>query len=250
MYSGDLDDSYHEFMIKEDATVSREALEEDFNAQYWDSRYTLREEHVPRILKRYATKALIAGKYLNVIRECKSGGLSTRYERRSLSHSSTRGAITADNIALPTKKKLTLDKDVTDTNLALAIDEAYQFSSQALLQLLEQGHGLSSQLQSLRRFFLLEHGDFFTQFMDTAETELRKDVKDISLVRVEGLLQLAVQTSTLGTDNNKENLTCTLASHNLIQHLHLIQVQTNKEHFLVNYYENCIISIVLYFRLL
>ena len=83
----------------------------------------------------------------------------------------------------------------------------YTFSSRALLRLLEEQFGLSSHLKSLRRFFLLEHGDFFTQFMDTAEGELRREAKDISVLRVKALLQLAVQTSTLSNDPHRLNLT-------------------------------------------
>ena len=59
--------------------------------------------------------------------------------------------------------------------------------------------------------------------MDSCEEELRRDAKEVMLPRVQTLLQLAVQTSTLCNDPNRELLTCTLASHNLIQHLHLIQ---------------------------
>jgi sarcosine oxidase delta subunit len=70
LFRGDLNDPYQEFMIKEDASVSRDALQEDFNAQYWEHRYTLREQAIPKILRDHANKALIAGKYLNVVREC------------------------------------------------------------------------------------------------------------------------------------------------------------------------------------
>jgi gamma-tubulin complex component 2 len=59
--------------------------------------------------------------------------------------------------------------------------------------------------------------------MDTAEDELRKDVRDVAITRIQNLLQLAVQTSTLATDLHREDLSCSLAPHNLIQHLHLIQ---------------------------
>jgi hypothetical protein len=38
-----------------------------------------------------------------------------------------------------------------------------------------------------------ENGDFFIQFMDAAEEELRRDVKEVSLPRIQGLLQLALQ---------------------------------------------------------
>jgi hypothetical protein len=48
-------------------------------------------------------------------------------------------------------------------------------------------------------------------------------VRDVGLVRIQGLLQLAIQTSTLAADPFREEFTCSLESHNLIQHLHLIQ---------------------------
>jgi Gamma tubulin complex component C-terminal len=128
-------------------------------------------------------------------------------------------------ITLPKERSLTFDLEGGGgSSLALAIEEAYIFSSRALLRLLEEQYNLTAHLKSLSSFFLLEHGDFFIQFMDVAEEELRKDVKDVSVSRVQGLLQLAIQTSTLAADPNRDDLTCSLASHNLIQHLHLIQV--------------------------
>mmetsp|Transcript_109 Transcript_109/g.209 ORF Transcript_109/g.209 Transcript_109/m.209 type:complete len:347 (-) Transcript_109:98-1138(-) len=59
--------------------------------------------------------------------------------------------------------------------------------------------------------------------MDTAASELGKEAKSVALSRIRSLLQLAVHTSTLASDPNREELSCSLASHNLIQHLHLIQ---------------------------
>eukprot|EP01038_Epipyxis_sp_PR26KG_P006038 gene6038-8313_t len=235
IFRGELLDPYKEFMIYEDTSVSKEALEEDFNAQYWDSRYTLREEHIPGIFSHFAFKALTAGKYLNVVRGCMGTGLLNNNHRNmfkspfmssSKDNQHPNGANVIDNIKLLDEKELFLSLEQagsSDDVIGRAIEEAYQFSSRALLTLLENGHGLSSHLKSLSRFFLLEHGDFFIQFMDTAEEDLRKEVKDVTLSRIQSLLQLAVQTSTLANDPHKEDLTCLLASHNLIQHLHLIQ---------------------------
>ena len=112
---------------------------------------------------------------------------------------------------------------MTDNALSREVDAAYLFSSRALLLLLEERHGLASHLSSLRKFFLLENGDFFIQFMDVAESELCREVRDITVSRVQSLLQMAVQTSTLASDTHKDDLSCSFASHNLIQHLHLIQ---------------------------
>eukprot|EP01035_Chromulina_nebulosa_P022364 gene22364-28958_t len=59
--------------------------------------------------------------------------------------------------------------------------------------------------------------------MDTSEKDLMQDVKDILLAKIHNQLQLAILTSTIGSDHNKDELTCSFATHNLIQHLHLIQ---------------------------
>ena len=202
--------------------------------RYWDNRFTLCEKHIPTVLRSYATKALTAGKYLSVVLDC-AGEISTvgvvnssndadyahQQIRRLLDSADPTG--TAPALILPTIRKLELSLEVADSSLSQAIHEAYLLSSRALLRILD-ARGLRSHMISLRRFFLLEHGDFFTQFMDTAEEKLRREVKDVHLGRVQGLLQMAVQTSTLVNDPHKEDLSCSLASHNLIQHLHLIQV--------------------------
>jgi gamma-tubulin complex component 2 len=227
LYQGELRDPYSEFFICEHTTVLREALQEDFNAHYWEGRYTLNTLHVPRILQEHANKALIAGKYLNVIRDCCPGLAFRPVESTGDSSGHRETAVVFptgdDTSASLIKRDLSYDMDGS-TTLIDAIEEAYDFSSETLLRLCENKYNLYSHLKSLRRFFLLEHGDFFVQFMDTAEEELRREAKDVALPRIQGLLHLAVHTSTLSTDPNKDELSCTLAAHNLIQHLHLIQM--------------------------
>jgi gamma-tubulin complex component 2 len=259
IYRGILDDPYHEFMIKEDITLTKETLEEDFNAQYWDLRYTLDQQHIPQHIfsTEYTVKILNTGKYLNVVRDClgdyailssssANGGDQTASLRGMDSTEGASGGVLqiSEIDGLLQEKELVLDLNLlgntssgstspagdaeqdssSGEDLKVAIDQAYTLSSKVLLQLLVRGYNLFTHLESLGKFFLLEHGDFFIQFMDIAEEDLRKEVKDITLVRLNHLLQLAISSSTLGNDNNKEELSCNLASHNLIQHLHLIQV--------------------------
>jgi hypothetical protein len=78
-------------------------------------------------------------------------------------------------------QELRIDTDGS-TAIPRAIESAYAYSSRALLRLLEERYLLSGQLRSLRRFFLLEHGDFFTQFMDVAEDELKREVSPILII--------------------------------------------------------------------
>ena len=206
-------------------------------------------------------KALITGKYLSVVRDCQSDSRSSSSYALLLSSESVllnpstytsydddddddddgnKTAVAASTdltIDRPTdeysmlpevRRLLNLHLELKESSLSHSIDDAYVISSRAILKLLDS-RGLRSHLKSIRRFFLLEHGDFFTQFMDSAEEELRRDVRDVVLTRVQGLLQIALQTSTLLHDPHKEELSCTLASHNLIQHLHLIQVRDDED---------------------
>lgn len=38
IYRGQLDDPYHEFMVREEQGLAKENVGEDFNAAYWDKR--------------------------------------------------------------------------------------------------------------------------------------------------------------------------------------------------------------------
>ena len=230
LYRGELHDPYHEFLIQEDLSIARETLQEDFNAQYWDSRYTVRDKNVPKLMRDYVQKILIAGKYFHVVRgslDDKGYHVSSESSENLLSavpetDSTTQGW--KNDIQLPLVQEIPFDFDHSLSSFMQTIDQAYTFSSQALLRLLITDYSMLTHFRSLRKFFLLENGDFFIQFMDMAEDELRGEVKDVSLHRIQNLLQLAIQTSTLANDPHREDLSCSLASHNLIQHLHLIQV--------------------------
>jgi len=88
--TGHLADPHGEFLIRENASVTQALLDADYIDEYWQRRYTLRDPAatsaptraesrdrgvgggavVPRCLEAWKTKVLLAGKYLNVVREC------------------------------------------------------------------------------------------------------------------------------------------------------------------------------------
>ena len=103
------------------------------------------------------------------------------------------------------------------------VDDRYKNSSRILLQLLEGVHKLSSHFRSLRRFFLLEYGDFLTQFTDIAAEDLAKDVSQVKLSRLEHALHLAISTSTLASDPHRDRIECSLMSTSLIQQIDSIR---------------------------
>uniref|UniRef100_A0A2I3T520 Gamma-tubulin complex component n=1 Tax=Pan troglodytes TaxID=9598 RepID=A0A2I3T520_PANTR len=83
---------------------------------------------------------------------------------------------------------------------------------------------------SIKRYFLMDQGDFFVHFMDLTEEELRKPVEDITPPRLEALLELALRMSTANTDPFKDDLKIDLMPHDLItQLLRVLAIETKQE---------------------
>lgn len=78
LHKGMIRDPHSEFLIKEAKSIRRERLEEDYTDEYWEKRYTVRQDDVPPQLEAVRDKVLLAGKYLNVVREC--GGVDASKE--------------------------------------------------------------------------------------------------------------------------------------------------------------------------
>ena len=51
IYRGELIDPYNEFMIQSDDRLSHDTLAQDFNAHYWEAKFTLQTKHIPVFLQ-------------------------------------------------------------------------------------------------------------------------------------------------------------------------------------------------------
>ncbi|PQE22076.1 spindle pole body component alp4 protein [Rutstroemia sp. NJR-2017a BVV2] len=74
LHHGTIQDPHGEFLVREQKSIKREKLAQDYTDEYWDRRYTLRDD-IPPQLEPFKNKILLAGKYLNVVHEC--GGIDT-----------------------------------------------------------------------------------------------------------------------------------------------------------------------------
>jgi gamma-tubulin complex component 2 len=79
LHHGEINDPHGEFLIKEQKSIRKEKLDEDYTDEYWEKRYTIREGEVPPQLDGSRNKVLLAGKYLNVVREC--GGIDVSKDK-------------------------------------------------------------------------------------------------------------------------------------------------------------------------
>lgn len=112
------------------------------------------------------------------------------------------------------------------------VDEAYGFASSELLRLLLGEEQLLGRLRSMKRYFLLDQGDWYVHLMDIAGHELAKGVADINPNKLRSLLELALRTSKANMDPFKDDLSCYLQPYTLIQKLDAIhstsKFQNNK----------------------
>lgn len=212
IHKGEIRDPYEEFMIVKSRKVSKENIKEDFNDAYWEQRYTIRENYVPSFLVPLKSKILLAGKYLNVIREC---GIHLSQADRSASatvHPSASTNVLERNDILAA---------LSGGRLVDTIEDAYQYANKKLLDLLLKDKQLLGRLRSMKRYFFLDQSDYFTHFLDLASAELKRPSKEVSLNKLQSLMDLALRNPSSVTVNDifKEDLKVDLSHLSLVDQL-------------------------------
>jgi len=167
LHHGAIRDPHSEFLIKEQKSIRRERLEQDYTDEYWERRYTIREKDVPRQLEGVKDKVLLAGKYLNVVREC--GGVDV------------------------SKKVQDVPTSFDDNRFLDNVNVAYAHANQSLMQLLLGPHALPARLRSLKHYFFLDPSDYFSYFLELSHSELKKPVKSVNTGKLQSLLDLVLR---------------------------------------------------------
>ncbi|KAI1386258.1 Spc98 family-domain-containing protein [Hypoxylon trugodes] len=167
LHHGEIKDPHSEFLIKEQKSIRRDRLEEDYTDDYWERRYTIREHDIPPQLQGVKDKVLLAGKYLNVVREC--------------------GGVDVSNVAQD------VPESFDDQRFLDNVNSAYAHANESLMKLLLTTHALPARLRSLKHYFFLDPSDYFTYFMELSASELRKPVKSVNIVKLQSLLDLVLR---------------------------------------------------------
>nr|NP_001162797.1 Gamma-tubulin ring protein 84, isoform D [Drosophila melanogaster]ACZ95331.1 Gamma-tubulin ring protein 84, isoform D [Drosophila melanogaster]AIG12976.1 FI21441p1 [Drosophila melanogaster] len=183
-------DRHREFLVVDNEVIHRDELPEHYSDDYWERRYTLRDEQIPSFLAKYSDKILRTGKYLNVIRQC-------------------------GKRVMPTQE-MNLEFDPTSERHVSVINDAYYFAARMLLDVLLTENDLMGHLQSVKRYLLLNQGDFTMQFMDACEDELTKNVDHVLPMTLENLLGLTLRISSARNDPYKDDLHCELLPYDLV----------------------------------
>uniref|UniRef100_A0A7N0ZTG9 Gamma-tubulin complex component n=1 Tax=Kalanchoe fedtschenkoi TaxID=63787 RepID=A0A7N0ZTG9_KALFE len=191
---GIIDDPYGEFFIAENKSLHKESLTQDYDAKYWKQRYSLKDG-IPSFLSNSAGIILTTGKYLNVMREC------------------------GHNVQVPVSEDSKLVKFGANHHYLECIKTAYDFASGELLNLVKEKYDLMGKLRSIKHYLLLDQGDFLVHFMDIASEELSKRSDDVSVEKLQSLLDIALRSTAAAADPSNEDLTCCLERSSLLKKL-------------------------------
>ncbi|KAL9106287.1 MAG: hypothetical protein Q9227_008686 [Pyrenula ochraceoflavens] len=196
LHHGRIKDPHSEFLIGERSGIKRERMDEDYTDEYWEKRYYIRDREVPPQLEALKEKVLLAGKYLNVVREC--GGVNI-----------------SNNISS------TLPQTFSDPSFLENINSAYTFANASLLELLLTKNSLRSRLRSLKHYYFLDRAEFFLYFLELSSSELRKPHRAVNVGKLQSLLDLVLRQpgSIAAADPFKEDVSVQMNDMGLMQFL-------------------------------
>jgi len=208
----------------------------DGSVDQWSQWYCLREEHVLNIMKscddsgdgnrnhqepskNLALKVLTTGKYWNAIILC--------------AHRNTKAAQVpkSDKAAKAEDQLSVLSYAMSAAELSRCVDREYEIASKTFLNIFMRDYRTLDVLAFMKRYFLLDQGDFFVHFLDMAEEELLQEMGDVSRGRVQNWMALSIQMSggaepSNGSSSNEissvgivSSLTGAFATESLISHL-------------------------------
>ena len=109
--------------------------------------------------------------------------------------------------------------------MAGRIERAFEHASAELLGAVLDDGDLRARLRSLKKYFLTHQGDFLVHFVDIAGAELARPALDVSVERLQSMLELSlkVEGSTAASDPHADQMTCALERRGIIAQLLAIQ---------------------------
>lgn len=173
LQTGKLNDPYGEFMIQRTTTNQRVP----FDGDSWLGIFQINDDHVVQGIAPndwIKDKILTTGKYWNAVHQCQ---LDSKEFPPPTKHSKIPG--------------LPFNSD--SSAVASFIDSNYQSASSVLVRVLMGHFKLIESLQIMKRYFLIDQGDFLMHFLDAAEHELLKPQDEISMGRLQHCLNMSVQ---------------------------------------------------------
>ncbi|XP_017009407.2 gamma-tubulin complex component 2 homolog [Drosophila takahashii] len=184
MQKGVLYDTQHEFFVEDtersNAMSSTLLSPEKCCHAYWAQRYRLLPDRLPAFLLSQADEVFLAGKYLNILRQCN---------------------VTMKLLQQP------LAYNPGETAHEEIIKDSYDLPARKLLSVLSKDHNLSLHIGNLRSYFLLQEEGFAETLLDKCQEHLQCNVDRLIPEKLQTLLTETLQKS---SDLFKDMLRCQL----------------------------------------
>ena len=211
MVDGTLDDTHGEFMVQKSESAG----------EVWEDCFVVRPEHVLEgffSTSQTRDEVLPTGRYWQAIQSFRSARKKT--------------AATTD---------FTLTYHANPAQVSAYVHQQYLAASRDLSKLLLVDYDLLGTLKLIKRYYLLDQGDFFVNFMDAAEEDLYVAREKISVGRLQHWLGLSVQLTEHKSDEawvaspsrapqelkpSANELRCRLADYGLIDRLDRLHRET------------------------
>ena len=199
---------FQEFMIFSPKSYIKEKLNDYYRELFWETKFILSENNIPTFLQKIATKILFIGKSYNIIKEC-GKNIKCPFEQelemfRDKENEEENGIndIIKNNFNLYKKNDIVDFNGNNNTNYLYKksnqmifeteriiefenlIDRIYQWINDTLKNILFDEKDLLLMIESFKKYFLMEAGDFYNDFI---EMNLELFNKGLNKIREENI---------------------------------------------------------------
>jgi gamma-tubulin complex component 2 len=163
LQSGKLKDPYHEFMIAH-GTLGKDT---------WTDMFRIQPEHVLETIASWTQQQILTtGKYWNAVHACDADSAAT---------------------SIITNRSIPPLPFQGDSSAILSyIDAMYNSASKKLVHLLRHEFQLEQNLEVMKRYFLLDQGDFLWHFLEAAEEDLSSS-NNLAPAKIQHWLTMSIQ---------------------------------------------------------
>jgi gamma-tubulin complex component 2 len=185
---GFLNDNFNEFMVISNPNYNIELLSDYYYELFWDKKFIVNKENIPDFFNNFADKIFFIGKTLNILRECKKV-VNCPYEKEFESFMNDNNSIFESDVLI---------------NFQNLISKIYEWANITLKNLLFKEENILSIFKSIKRFYFLECGDFYTHFIDVTDELLSMEKNQIMVDKFESIIDNTIRSTSAVLDTNRD----------------------------------------------
>jgi gamma-tubulin complex component 2 len=185
---GFLNDRFGEFMVLSNKNYTNEILGDFFYDLFWEKKFIISNNNTPEFFNNFADKVFFIGKTLNILRECNKV-VNCPYEKEFESFINKNNSIFESDILI---------------NFQNLINKIYEWANITLKNLLFKEENLISIFKSIKKFYFMECGDFYTHLLDCSDELLLQERNKIKFEKFENLIDNAIRSTSANLDFNKD----------------------------------------------